>query len=169
MSHAHARVERTSIVVARRRHQLLRMATTDSNASFSHAVLRRPGVERAWLRHVLARLLRARAAAAPATSVTLDLACQGARSFVVRDLPFSVDCVRGTFVITHPADPGDHVLRAGDRFEASGRGHLVIAGFPGGRVVVGGVAIRPAGERRRRTWFGRAREHPSLVRRGGAS
>jgi hypothetical protein len=142
------------------------MATTDSNASFSHPVLRRTGVERGWLRHVLARLLRARAAAAPATPVTLDLACYDARSLVVRDLPFSVECVRGIFVITHPADSDDHVLRAGDRFEASGRGHMVIAGFPGGRVVVRGT-IRSAGERRRRTWFGRARDHPSPVRRGG--
>ncbi|MFL5276563.1 MAG: DUF2917 domain-containing protein [Myxococcales bacterium] len=59
-----------------------------------------------------------------------------AMSLHVRDLPFSIRCVEGCVWITHPADPGDHVLTAGLEFHASGRGHAVARTFAPTRVLV---------------------------------
>jgi hypothetical protein len=59
----------------------------------------------------------------------------GTRSFLVRELPFSVSCVEGCLWITHGADPGDHILRAGQEFTASGPGHLVLHAFAPSRAL----------------------------------
>lgn len=84
----------------------------------------------------LGRLLRARMANDRETRLTVDIPAWDVRSFFVRHLPFTIQCVRGSIWITHPADPGDHTLSAGDSFDASGRGHLVILAFDPSRVSI---------------------------------
>ena len=84
----------------------------------------------------LKRLLRARMANDRETRLTVDIPAQDVLSVLVRHLPFTIQCVRGSIWITHPADPGDHTLSAGDSFEASGPGHLLIVALDPSRVVI---------------------------------
>ncbi len=67
---------------------------------------------------------------------TLVLRGWTASSVVVKETPLTVECTQGVVWVTHDADPGDHVLAAGQRFVASGPGRLVLFAFAPSRVVV---------------------------------
>jgi hypothetical protein len=120
------------------------MATTDTGVPFSPPLAEEPVDERGWRWNILGRLLRARMANDRETPLTVDLPAQSARSVLVRDLPFTIQCIRGSLWITHPADPGDHTLTSGDSFDASGRGHLVMLAFDPSRVVTARGPAKPA-------------------------
>jgi hypothetical protein len=81
----------------------------------------------------LGRLGR-RGRSAPAWAA-LTFGENGTRSFLVRELPFTISCVEGCLWVTHEADPGDHVLAAGQEFTASGPGHLVLHAFVASRAL----------------------------------
>jgi Protein of unknown function (DUF2917) len=74
----------------------------------------------------------------------LALGPNTAQSVHVHGVPFSIRCLEGSVWITHPADPGDHVLAPGEVFTASGPGHLVATAFEPCRVVLSCAAAAPA-------------------------
>ncbi len=75
----------------------------------------------AWMARLLAPWRRR-----PPAPLTLVLRKYAAASVTVRRVPLTVRCVEGFVWVTHDANPGDHVLGPGERFVASGRGHLVV-------------------------------------------
>ncbi len=93
-------------------------------------------------RALVAALVRAlRREQAPARTVQLALEANDAVTVLVRKLPLSVRCAAGSVWVTHPADPGDHVLVSGEEFRATGRGELVVVAFEPARVVVSGAIL----------------------------
>ncbi len=84
------------------------------------------------------RLLRAHAHAAPSPrSSEVCLSAFEAKTLLVkRGRTCVLHCLEGTMWITHPGNPGDHVVSAGRVFTSTGPGELVLSAFEPTRVAV---------------------------------
>jgi DUF2917 family protein len=139
MSGAHCAGERGAVAGRGARRHIAGMAMTKLLIERSSEVVDATAVARArWWRRAIARARAGfRTPAIGATlPTTLVLEDNVAMSLHVRELPFSIRCVEGCVVITHPADPGDHVLTPGLEFHATGRGQVVAVTFAPTRLVV---------------------------------
>lgn len=136
--------ERRSVASCAAGEQIVPMATNKlfveaHLAAGSTARRERP---RWWRLRGLARSLAStRVGDAPAAG-SLDVALGPDRScgVLVRATPFRVTCLDGCVWVTHPANPGDHILRAGGELEAAGPGHLVVVSMEPSRIRLSGRA-----------------------------
>lgn len=116
---------------------LLGMAMTKLLIERSSEVVDAVARARSWRRAIAwARAVFRTPAIGATLPTTLVLEDNVAISLHVRELPFSIRCVEGCVVITHPADLGDHVLTPGLEFHATGRGQVVAMTFAPTRLVV---------------------------------